>query len=111
MTSLSDRDLVRLEVGDTDTGSPLLSDDEYDALLGARSLVLSTGGTIHNIPAAAADAAGAIAAKFGRGFDFAEDGQMFNVSQRVNHYLELEARLRKRAGGSSVPLRLSSTQT
>jgi hypothetical protein len=109
--SLSERDKVRLEVGDTDSTDPLLYDDEIDALLTNRSVVTSTGGTVFNVPAAAADAAGAIAAKYARQFDFASDGQNFQRAQRVGHYQALEQTLRKRAGGQSVPFRLAGTAT
>jgi hypothetical protein len=78
VTLSTDRDKVRLLIGDTDETDPLLYDDEVDALLAQRVHVVTTGGTIYNLPAAAADACGAIAAKFARDFDFAEDGQNFS---------------------------------
>lgn len=107
----SDRDKVRLLIGDTDTNKPLLFDDEIDSILDSRSFRPSTGGTIHNIPAAAADAAGAIAAKFSRDFNFAEDGQNFQVAQRAAAYRLLESDLRMRQGGISVPTTLAGTAT
>jgi hypothetical protein len=106
----SNLDLVRLAVGDTDEDDPLLVDDEIDAILENRAL-LYNGGTVYNIPAAAADAAGAIAAKYAREFNFAEDGQRFDRAQRVGHYMSLEQSLRARAGGVSVPLRLAGTES
>ena len=98
-------------IGDTDASDPLLFDDEVDAYLTQREFVASAGGTTHNIVAAAADCAGAIAAKYSREFTFGEDGQTFNRSERVGHYLSLEQRLRTRAGGQSVPLHLAGTTT
>jgi hypothetical protein len=102
---LSDRDKVRLLIGDTDSVDPQLADSEVDSFLADRSVLDSTGGTASvNIPAAAADCAGAIAAEYARSFDFAEDGQRFNVSQRVGHYQALERELRNRSGGVAVSL-------
>lgn len=107
----TDRDRVRLLIGDTDAADPLLYDDEIAAHLAYRTYVNSNGGTVVNIPAAAADAAGAIAAKFSRQFNFAEDGQRFDRAQKVGHYLALEERLRRRAGGVSVPIGGSAVVT
>lgn len=103
--TLTDRDKVRLEIGDTDTADAMLSDEEIDNFLTERTVLDSTGGTTSvNIPAAAADAAGAIAAKYARRFDFASDGQSFSVAQRVGHYMSLERTLRNRSGGIAVPI-------
>lgn len=96
---MTDLDKVRLLVGDTDSGDPQLSDPEIEALLEARTAEGST-----NVVAAAADAASAIAAIYAREFDFAEDAQTFDRSQRYEHYYELEKTLRVRAGGISVRL-------
>jgi hypothetical protein len=106
----SDLDLIRLAVGDTDEADPLLLDDEIEALLSRRAVTTTAGSTTYNVPAAAADAAGAIAAKYAREFNFAEDGQRFDRAQRVGHYLSLEQRLRARSGGVSVPVRLAGTE-
>jgi hypothetical protein len=105
----SDLDLVRLSIGDTDEDDPLLLDDEIDALLERRAVLDTSGGTVYNIPAAAADAAGAIAAKYAREFNFAEDGQRFDRAQRVGHYLSLQAQLRNQQGGVSMPVTLAGT--
>ena len=102
-------DTVRLLVGDTDADE-ILTDADITAFLDDRSVLNGTGGTASvNVPAAAADAAGAIAAKYARQFDFSEDGQNFRVAQRVGHYLSLERELRNRSGGISVPI--SGTET
>lgn len=105
----SDLDLVRLAIGDTDENDPQLLDSEVEAFLGQRAVIDTTGGTVYNIPAAAADCAGAIAAKFARQFSFSEDGQRFDVAQRVGHYQQLEKTLRARSGGVSVALSLGGT--
>src|SRR5688500_3172391 len=112
MTLTTDRDKVRLLIGDTDEDDPLLYDDEVDACLAQRIHVDSgTGGTTYNVIAAAADAAGAISAKFARQFNFGEDGQRFDRAQRVGHYQALEQSLRRRQGGSSMPVSLPGTAT
>jgi len=106
---LSDRDRVRLAVGDTDATDPILTDDEVDDFLAQRYVVDTTGGTTYNVVAAAADCAGAIAAKYARDFSFAEDGQRFDRAQRVGHYQALERQLRARQGGASVQVTLGGT--
>lgn len=103
MTITEDKDKVRLLIGDTDEANPLLYDDEVQNFIDQRAVIDSSGGTASiNLPAAAADCAGAIAAKFARDFDFSEDGQNFSRAQRVGHYLSLERELRNRAGGYVV---------
>ena len=109
MTLSTDRDKVRMLVGDTDDTDPLLYDDEIDACLSMRGVPTTTGGTSYNVIAAAADAAGAISAKFARDFNFAEDGQNFQRAQRVGHYQALEQSLRARQGGYSQPITLAGT--
>lgn len=110
--ALSERDQVRLQIGDTVGADQLLQNDEVDNFLDRRSILDSNGGTLAvNVVAAAADAAGAVAAKYARGFTFSTDGQSFNVSERVMHYQDLERALRLRAGGVSVPLSLAGTAT
>lgn len=110
--SLSDVDKVRLEIGDTDASEELLSDTQITAFLDDRSLVDTTGATIGvNLPAAAADAAGAISAKYARQFDFSEDGQSFALAQRVGHFQALEKTLRARSGGASVRVQAGGTES
>jgi hypothetical protein len=94
MPVTSDRDRVRLKIGDTDSTDPLLSDDEVDVY---------TRAWPGNVDLAAADAAEAIAAKFSRSFNFATDGQTFNRRERVLHYMDLSSRLRKRGGAMIWP--------
>lgn len=97
--------MVRLLVGDTDAADPLLLDAEVDAFVANRTVLTSTGGTLStNLNAAAADCAGAIAAKYAREFDFAEDGQQFSRAQRVGHYMSVERELRNRSGGFAVSM-------
>jgi hypothetical protein len=109
MSIETDRDRVRLMIGDTDESDPLLSDDEIAAFVAYRKVENEDEESVTNIPAAAADAADAIAAKFARKFNFAEDGQRFDVAQQHGHYLALAQRLRTRAGGVSAPYREPST--
>jgi hypothetical protein len=105
MPVTSNRDKVRLMVGDTNEDDPLLYDDEVDAFLTQRTVLNDSGGTVSvNLAAAAADCAGAIAGKYSRDFDFSEDSQQFSRAQRVGHYLSLERDLRNRSGGISVPI-------
>lgn len=99
MAISSDRDKIRLLIGDTDTDNPLLFDDEIDVCVAYRQIESETDVYVTNIPAAAADAAAAIAAKFARDFNFAEDGQRFDRAQKYAHYIGLEQSLRNRAGG------------
>jgi hypothetical protein len=106
--TLTWRDQVRLTIGDTDESDPQIADSEIDNYLQARSL-RTVAGTVVNIPAAAADCAGAIAAKYAREFNFDTDDQRFDRAQRVSHYQALERTLRARAGGQSVPTTLGGT--
>lgn len=106
----SDRNRVRLAIGDTDSDDPLLSDAEIDDYLAQRYVIdPGTGGTVYNVIAAAADAAGAISAKFARDFNFAEDGQRFDRAQRVGHYQALERQLRARQGGVAIQASTAGT--
>lgn len=104
MPITSNLDRVRLLIGDTNGADPLLSDDEVEMHIAYRTWETDAGAEVVNLPAAAADAAAAIAAKFAREFNFAEDGQRFDRSQKASHYLALEQSLRNRAGGMSAPM-------
>ena len=96
MSAASDRrDKVRLLIGDTDEADPLLSDDEIDTF---------TDDWPNNPELAAANAAHSIAAGWARGFNFTTDGQTFNRSERVGHYLQLADELRCRGEQYSIPL-------
>ncbi len=98
-------DRVRLLCGDTSSADPILSDDEVNFFISSRQITdATTGGTLVNLPAAAADCAGAIAAEYARDFNFAEDGQRFDRSQKFGHFIALEMRLRTRAGGYAAPM-------
>ena len=90
--SLTARDKVRLKIGDT--SDEALTDADIDAYLTAWP---------SNIDLAAADAAEAIAAKYSKGFNFSTDGQVFNRRERVAHYMDLAAALRKRGGTFEWP--------
>jgi hypothetical protein len=77
MTIATDRDKVRLLIGDTDSTKPQLYDDEIAFFL---------------------------AAKYARGFEFSDgERRTFKPGERVEHYTKLAQRLRTRAsGGVSV---------
>lgn len=86
MSVTSNRDKVRLKIGDTDPTDPLLYDDEVNAAITAWP---------DNLDMAAAAACDAIAAKFARGYTFSADGQSFNRRERVLHYAELANQFRR----------------
>ena len=102
--TLTNAEKVRLMVGDTTAAGTVLSDDAISTLIADRTYVDGSGTSIVNIPAAAADAASALAAHYADSFNFAEDGQRFDVAQRVSHYTVLEQSLRSRSGGIAVPI-------
>lgn len=115
MPITSDLDLVRLEIGDTDVtpdSDALFSDEEIQVKIDYRTTVNSAGGTVVDHLAAAADLCDILATRFARQFDFAEDGQRFNLSQRFAAYSARarDLRLRSGSGNSSVPL-VSSVHT
>lgn len=85
--ALSDRDAVRLLIGDTDSAQ--LTDNQVDYFLEQRT---------NNRLLAAADACDALAAKYARAYDFETDQQSFDRSQMHEQYLAMGARLRARAG-------------
>ena len=104
MAISTDLDRVRLAIGDTDTDDPLLSDDEIGVYIDYRQMYdYENEVSICNVPAAAADTAEAIAAKFARDFNFAEDGQRFDRAQKFGHYTALAQKLRNRSGGVAEP--------
>lgn len=86
-------DKVRLVIGDTDSASYELSDDEINYFLGDRG---------DNVLLAAADCCDALAAKYARAYDFTTDGQSFKRSQAAQAYREQAVRLRARAQGVST---------
>lgn len=96
----TDLEKVRFLIGDTD--SSLLTDDEVSFAVDYRQVEDEDGEQVTNIPAAAADCAAAVAAKFATEFTFSEDGQRFDRAQKYAHYMELEQSLRARAGGVSA---------
>jgi hypothetical protein len=82
-------DYVRLQIGDTDVEAPKLVDAEIEVFIEAWP---------DNLGMAAADAAEAIRAKYADNYTFTEDGQSFNRRERVEHYKDLAADLRRRSG-------------
>lgn len=82
-----DADLVRLLIGDADTESQLLTDDQITALTASFS----------SSTLAAAACADAIAAKFSRKVSFSLEGLRFENSTKAQAYLNLAQRLRSQA--------------
>ena len=101
MAITSDRDKVRLAIGDTDVADPLLTDAEIN---------VQVANWPDNVELAAANCAEAIAAKYAREFNFRTDLQQFDRSQRVDHYTALAGQLRSRGGLFAIPL-LSASGT
>ena len=85
---LTDKDKLRLRVGDTDSGDPLLSDETLSALLTAKN---------NDLALTAIDAVRAIIAKLGREFDRSAVGVGGSRSQKVQHFHDLLAQLTKEA--------------
>ena len=88
MTISTDRDKVRLLIGDTDTNAQLFQDDELAWFLSEVS---------DDIYKAGALAAESAAGKFARAYDFETDGQSFKRGQMFKFWTDLAARLRSRA--------------
>lgn len=85
----SNRDAVRLLIGDTDSGDALLQDSEVDYFLG---LFGTTGD--ERVRPAAIRACEAIAGKFARQTDTTNQGLSVAASKRMQHYQSLAADLR-----------------
>lgn len=98
----TDRDRVRLLIGDTNAADPLLADDEIANFVAYNKVENEEEELVTNVFAAAADAASAIAAKFARDFNFGEDTQTFQVAMRHSQYLALSDELRRKAGVVSL---------
>lgn len=89
----TDKDKVRLLVGDTDTTDQLLQDEEINYLL------TETG----NVLLAASRAAKAIAAKFSRQANKTVGDLRIDLSQKAEAYHKLADNLEQRAKSVSVP--------
>ena len=89
----SERDAVRLLVGDTNTNDQLVTDEEVQYALSQS----------RTVPGAAAFTCRAIAAIFARDVDLDMSGASYSESQRVEHYRDLADRLDRMAMTS--PLR------
>ena len=88
--SNSDRDAVRLAIGDTDTTDQQLQDSEIDYFLG----IFGTTGSGRVIPAAARACDG-LAAKYARQVDTTNQGLSVDASKRYAHYTALAQSLRR----------------
>jgi len=82
----SDRDAVRLLIGDTDSTDEQLSDAEVDYFLTEKT----------SVPASAIEAVRAIIAKYGRKVDKSVGDLKISYSQRLAWYVALENRLKQK---------------
>lgn len=91
----TDLERVRMKLGDTDSTSPLFTDEEINSQLGESP----------DIVVATAELCDILARRFARAYDFAEDGQSFSRSQMSKQYAQLGKELRQRsaAGFSTLP--------
>ena len=88
----TNRDKLRLRIGDTDSNDQLLSNETLDVLLSDKN---------NDLALAAVDAVRAIIAKLGREFDRNAVGVGGSRSQKVQHYHDLLIQLNKEARGST----------
>ena len=87
----TDRDKVRLKIGDTDTQDQLLSDETLDALLAVRN----------DVVLCAIDACRAILSKLARDIDRSAAGMSGSRSQKTTHYKDVLATLVKESSGET----------
>lgn len=90
--STTDRNRVRLEIGDTEINRALFQDAEIDDLITQETTVLG----------ASAKACEILAVRFARDFDFSADGASFDKAKVSEQYAKMGRRLRARARGSSI---------
>jgi hypothetical protein len=86
----TNKDKVRLLIGDTDTSAEMLVDNEINAVLALQPTVTF----------AAAACADAIAAKYARKVDLSIGATSVSLSQRAEAFRDLAARLRAGGAGS-----------
>ena len=86
----SERDAVRLLVGDTDPNDELVTDEEIQYALSQS----------RTVPGAASLTANAVAALFSRDVDIDVSGASFSESQRAEHYRTLASRLSRMAASA-----------
>lgn len=89
----SARSYIRLLLGDTSSGNPMLQDEEIDAFLS-----LEGGRDI-----AAAHAADAIGASFARQVDKTIGKLKISIAKASGHYFDLADRLRFKANSRAAP--------
>lgn len=87
----SDKDKVRLKIGDTDTDDQLLSDETIDALLAIRA----------DVVLCSIDACRAILAKLARDIDRSAAGMSGSRSQKTQHYKDVLSSLIKESSGET----------
>jgi hypothetical protein len=91
--STSDRDRIRLEIGDTDSDRALYEDAELDDFLAQEG---------DSVMGASARACEVLAIRFARDYSFSADGGSFQKNQVTMMYQKLARRLRNRARGTTV---------
>ena len=89
----TNKDIVRLIVGDTDSGDQLISDEEI-------SYALFSEGSAHS---AAAFIAEALAAQYSRAVSKAVGQLRISAEQKYEHYMILADRLRRRDAVFALP--------
>lgn len=90
---------VRLTIGDTDSNSPLLTDEEINYFLGEKD----------DIVLAACDCVRAIIAKLARDVDRSNLGMSASRSQKQQHYQDLLGRLEAQAMSAGGELFVGGT--
>lgn len=93
----SSRDEIRFLIGDTDSTSQQLSDEEIDYL----ATTNPDRGALYPNLAAASSAAGALAARYAKLIDKTVGSLSLSYSQKFDHYTALATRLATEAAGPS----------
>ena len=91
--SNSDRDRVRLEIGDTDSARALFQEGELDEFLSQEG---------NSILGAAARACETLAVRFARDFTFSADGASFQKGNITQLYMAQAKRLRRQARATTT---------
>lgn len=120
MAITTDIDRFRLELGDTPAAYGILTDANGDltdeqqaefeesALFNDEEIAYFLDGHPSSVLLAVAAACDALAARFARDVDIAEDGQSFKDSQIAKGYLAMAARFRQRARDEEVAVQTNA---
>ena len=93
--SNSDRDRVRLEIGDTDADRARVQDGELHDFLSQEG---------NSILGSAARACEVLAVRFARDFSFSADGASFQKGNITQMYMAQAKRLRRQSRGTTVKM-------